>query len=177
MKTFNQREILFTTILFFCFLSPSLGQYLDNDNRGTQFSLHILSAFRIEEFSDADRNAFSKIGIEAQLSFAVNEKLGVQTKTAWIKWERYRETIFPLILGPEYLFLQLGSVGFTGYGLIGPTATFGNDYAGVFFSMEIGVNVSFSRGKGPVAGISFGKNAVFHPDEYSMLKAIVGWRF
>jgi len=171
------RIILLNIIFQVCLATHCVGQRAEDTVSKTSLAIFVSKAYRIEDFADKDRNEFSHFGIDVALSIPVMTNLDIQMKTGWIKWPRNRETNVPLLIGPEYSFLQFKSIELSAYGMAGPMGTLGNDYAGVFLGLELGLHIRFNKRSGPIAGLSLGQNTVFHPDQYSVLKAIIGWRF
>jgi hypothetical protein len=141
------------------------------------FSIHIIEGYRYEEFYIIDNNEYSKAGLEGQFTFHLNEKWGIQWKGSWLRWKNNRETTIPVLLGPEFRFLKIKEQQLYVYFNGGPSLTIGNDYAGIFATLEGGIQFSSIKRKGLTAGMAWGQYLVFHPSQFSFLKGSVGWRF
>ena len=160
------------------FSMATIGQSSSTSaNKKKSFSIHLIEGYRYEEYGGFNNNEYSKPGIEGQLTFHINSQWGLQLKTYWIKWENNRETYIPLLIGPEFSIPVSNGLHIVVYSNAGPSLTIGNDYAGVFASAETGIQISSRSRKGIIIGFSWGKNVVFHPSEFAILKGTIGWRF
>lgn len=151
----------------------ALGQDVDQGSKKkTEKSLHIVGGYIFQ-----DRTETSKVGIEGQLAFPLNSNFGIQLKGGMLKWPRMDLLTFPLLLGPEYSIDVFNNSRITFYAQAGPSLSVGNDYAGIFGSVETGIQTKVNRDRGIVIHFAWGQNLAFHPSHFSFVKAGVGWRF
>jgi hypothetical protein len=172
-------KILFYFLsIYLLSLTSVFGQNQMNQlEKSKSFSIHLVKGYQLFELRYIRAHEISNFGIEAQMTFHKGNQWGIQMKANWMKWADSRETYFPVLVGPEFGVPLSGNLQMVMYGNIGPTVLVGNDYAGVFGSVETGIQFSSLNKKGILIGMAWSQNLVFHPSHSSFIKGMIGWRF
>ena len=169
--------LLFIPKLAFAQLSNSNAtQY--KDDIGWNWGFYTLKSAHLEStFKASDR--WSGFGLGLDVGYQFKSRLGIANRLSYRNWDIFDTTHIPWTIGPSYHFPSSSNLSFSIYGGFGPALIWGNDYASVFATSEIGLRLerTIFQNKKIFLGASFGQGMSFHPDHFEYLDISLGVRF
>jgi len=138
---------------------------------GTSLTVDALWSWRFE-----DGESESAPGVGVGLAYRFPLGLAVELRGSYRSWESVRYV--PLHLGVRYDVALHPLVTLAPFAGAGPSLVWGNDWAGIFASFDLGARFSFSLGKDSAMRLyveaAYGQGMVFHPQAFGVVNLAGG---
>jgi hypothetical protein len=107
------------------------------------WSIYTLTSAHLETVKGPESDTWSDIGFGGGMTYQFDSGFGINTRINFRQWERFGfdKSSIPLYVGPFYQFRKDSKISFALYGGVGPALIWGNDYASVFASFDLGAGI------------------------------------
>ena len=165
------KRVVFIITILYLFGMEAFAQSSIKDINKSSWTIYIVEAYRFGEDSK-----WSNPGIEIKYDLSILESFNMQIRGGYIDWGDFDTRAFPVKMGVSGEVIKSNQFSINPYFISGPSLLIGNDYAGIFATAELGIELT-SNARGLSLYVGYGRNMLFHSDYTDYTRGGIGYQF